>query len=40
MATVKKQPLYEQLADTLSDRMGVELAPGDLLPSEREMCGR
>lgn len=40
MAMAKKQPLYEQLTDTVAEKIGVELAPGDLLPSEREMCER
>lgn len=41
MATrTKKQPLYDQLVDILSEKIENEYQPGDLLPSEREVSER
>ena len=41
MATaMRKQPLYEQLVDTLRDKIENELEQGDMLPSERELSVR
>ncbi len=34
----RKQPLYDQLVDTLSEKIENEMEPGDLLPSERDLC--
>ncbi len=34
----RKQPLYDQLVDTLSEKIENEMEPGDALPSERELC--
>ena len=36
----RKQPLYEQLVDTLRDKIENELEQGDMLPSERELSVR
>lgn len=36
----KKQPLYDQLVDILSEKIDHEYRPGDLLPSERELSER
>ncbi len=36
----KKQPLYDQLVDILSEKIEKEYRPGDLLPSERELSER
>lgn len=36
--TIKKQPLYDQLEDLIQKRIETEMSPGDLLPSERELC--
>ncbi len=33
----RKKPLHEQLVDVLRDKIEHELAPGDMLPSEREL---
>ncbi len=33
----RRQPLYDQLVDTLTERIEQEYRPGDLLPSEREL---
>lgn len=39
MATAaRKQPLYDQLVDLLSDKIQNELHPGDALPSERDLA--
>ena len=35
-----KQPLYSQLSDVLRDRIQSDMSPGDLLPSERQLCER
>lgn len=35
-----KQPLYDQLADLLRQKIEGEMAPGTLLPSERELSER
>lgn len=38
MGTIsRKQPLYDQLIDVLRDKIENEMAPDDLLPSEREL---
>ncbi|WP_130812912.1 GntR family transcriptional regulator [Olsenella sp. Marseille-P4559] len=34
----RKQPLYDQLVDLLHEKIENEMGPGDLLPSERELC--
>lgn len=36
----RKQPLYDQLVDILTDKIERELSAGDLLPSERELSER
>lgn len=36
----KKQPLYDQLVDILSEKIDHEYRPGDLMPSERELSER
>ncbi len=36
----RKQPLYDQLVDILTERIEQEYQPGDLLPSERELSER
>lgn len=36
----KKQPLYDQLVDILTEKIEKEYRPGDLLPSERELSER
>ena len=33
----RKQPLYDQLVDLLTDKIDHELRPGDYLPSERDL---
>lgn len=33
----RKQPLYDQLVDILTEKIELEYRPGDLLPSEREL---
>lgn len=33
----RKQPLYDQLFDILRDKIQNDMAPGDLLPSERQL---
>lgn len=39
MASIsRKQPLYDQLVDLLSEKIENEMEPGDALPSERELC--
>ena len=39
MATAaRKQPLYDQLVDLLSDKIQNEMHPGDALPSERDLA--
>lgn len=41
MGTVaRKQPLYDQLVDVLTDKIENELELGDMLPSERELTIR
>lgn len=41
MVTVaRKQPLYDQLVDILSEKIDHEYRPGDLMPSERELSER
>lgn len=37
-ATTRKQPLYDQLVDLLSDKIQNEMHPGDALPSERDLA--
>lgn len=39
-ANMKRQPLYDQLVDILSEKIEYEYRPGDLLPSERELSER
>ena len=34
----KRQPLYDQLVDLLLSKIENEMSPGDVLPSERELC--
>ena len=36
----RKQPLYDQLVDILSEKIDHEYRPGDLIPSERELSAR
>lgn len=36
----RKQPLYDQLVDILSEKIDHEYRPGDLIPSERELSER
>ena len=36
--TARKQPLYDQLVDLLSDKIQNEMHPGDALPSERDLA--
>lgn len=36
----KKQPLYDQLVDILTEKIEQEYQPGDLMPSERELSER
>lgn len=36
----RRQPLYDQLVDILTEKIENEYAPGDLLPSERELSER
>lgn len=36
----RKQPLYDQLVDILSEKIDHEYRPGDLMPSERELSER
>ena len=36
----RKQPLYDQLVDILSEKIDHEYRPGDLMPSERELPER
>lgn len=36
--TARKQPLYNQLVDLLSDKIQNEMHPGDALPSERDLA--
>ena len=36
----KKQPLYDQLVDILTEKIEQEYRPGDLMPSERELSER
>ena len=36
----KKQPLYDQLVDILTEKIEREYRPGDLMPSERELSER
>ncbi len=36
--TARRQPLYDQLVDLLSEKIENELQPGDMLPSERELA--
>ena len=40
MARTKKQPLYDQLIDILTEKIEQEYRPGDLMPSERELSER
>lgn len=37
---MRKQPLYDQLVDILSEKIEHECLPGDMLPSERELSER
>ena len=37
---VRKQPLYDQLVDILTEKIEHEYRPGDLMPSERELSER
>lgn len=36
----RRQPLYDQLVDILSEKIDHELSPGDLMPSERDLSER
>lgn len=36
----RKQPLYDQLVDILSEKIENEYLPGDMMPSERELSTR
>ena len=36
----RKQPLYDQLVDILTEKIENEYRPGDLMPSERELSER
>lgn len=36
----RKQPLYDQLVDILSEKIEHEFRPGDLMPSERDLSER
>ena len=36
----RKQPLYDQLVDILTEKIEHEFRPGDLMPSERELSER
>ena len=36
----RKQPLYDQLVDILSEKIEHECVAGDMLPSERELSER
>lgn len=36
----RKQPLYDQLVDILTEKIEHEFRPGDLMPSERELSDR
>ncbi len=36
--SARRQPLYDQLVDLLSDKIESEMQPGDMLPSERELA--
>lgn len=36
----RKQPLYDQLVDILTEKIDHECVPGDMLPSERELSER
>lgn len=36
----RKQPLYDQLVDILTEKIEHECVPGDILPSERELSER
>ena len=36
----RKQPLYDQLVDILTEKIDHEFRPGDLMPSERELSER
>lgn len=36
----RKQPLYDQLVDVLTNQINNDLQPGDMLPSERELSER
>ncbi len=38
--SARKQPLYDQLVDILTEKIEHEYRPGDLLPSERELSDR
>ncbi len=40
MTNARRQPLYDKLVDTLTDKIEHEYRPGDLLPSERELAER
>ena len=37
---MRRQPLYDQLVDILSEKIEYEYRPGDLMPSERELSER
>lgn len=37
-AAARKQPLYDQLVDLLSEKIQNEMQPGDALPSERDLA--
>ena len=38
--SARKQPLYDQLVDILTDKIEHEYRPGDIMPSERELSER
>lgn len=37
---MRRQPLYDQLVDILTEKIENEYSPGDLMPSERELAER
>ena len=39
-ARTRRQPLYDQLVDILTEKIEHECTPGDMLPSERELSER
>ncbi len=39
-SAARKQPLYDQLVDLLSEKIEREMKPGDMLPSERDLADK